>query len=109
MIPVEGTVKAHFSFHLACESGCHFYVKQAHGAKRSAHLSHLIRKRDMAGQHDRPKEMKGTSRLSNVEAARKVNFQGYREVHLQNIVLFSFSYQENTDLLIRLGSVPLDA
>lgn len=35
---------------------------------------------DMAGQHDRLKEMEGTSRLSNVEAPREVTFQGYREV-----------------------------
>lgn len=33
MIPVERTVKVHFSFHLPCESVCHFHVKQAHGAK----------------------------------------------------------------------------
>lgn len=38
----------------------------------------------MAGQHERPKEMEGTSRRSNVETPMKEIFQDYRVVHFQS-------------------------
>lgn len=38
----------------------------------------------MAGQHERPKEIEGTFRLSNVETPIKEIFQDYRVVYLQS-------------------------
>lgn len=76
-------MKVHFSFHLACESGCHFCVKQAQGA-RSQPICPIWYENEIWVGNMTGAEKKVFSDLVMWSYCMWRHFQGYKEVHFQN-------------------------